>query len=36
MVTSARTTPQLQILTIQEVERMFTLDPLAWECTPKA
>ena len=36
MVTSARTAPQLQVLTIQEVERMFNLDPLAWECTPRA
>jgi len=33
IVTSARTTPQLQVLTIQEVEDMFNLDPLAWECT---
>jgi hypothetical protein len=34
IVTKARTTtPELQILTIQEVKRMFKLDPLAWECT---
>lgn len=36
LVTSARTAPQLQTLTIQEVERTFNLDPLAWECTPMA
>ena len=36
MVTSARTAPQLQVLTIQDVERKFNLDPLAWECTPRA
>ena len=36
LVTNARTAPQLQVLTIQEVERMFNLDPLAWECTPRA
>lgn len=33
LVTNARIAPQLQVLTIQEVERMFNLDPLAWECT---
>lgn len=33
MVTSARAATQLQVLTIQEVEHMFSLDPLAWECT---
>ena len=33
MVTSARTAPQLQVLTIEEVEARFNLDPLAWECT---
>ena len=36
LVTSARTAPQLQTLTIQDVERIFNLDPLAWECTPRA
>lgn len=36
VVTSARTAPQLQVLTIQEVERMFHLDSLVWECTPMA
>jgi hypothetical protein len=35
MVTNARTAPQLEILTIREVERIFNLDPLAWECTPR-
>lgn len=35
LVTSARTAPQLQTLTIQDVERLFSLDPLAWECTPR-
>lgn len=35
LVTSARTAPQLQTLTIQDVERIFNLDPLAWECTPR-
>lgn len=36
MVTNARAAPQLQVLTIQDVERIFNLDPLAWECTPMA
>ncbi len=33
MVKNARTSPQLQVLTMQEVENMYNLDPLAWECT---
>lgn len=36
MVTNARTAPQLQVLTIQDVERIFNFAPLAWECTPMA
>ncbi|EJE48787.1 hypothetical protein PMI14_06788 [Acidovorax sp. CF316] len=36
MVTSARTAPKQQVMTIQEVERIFDLDPLAWECTQRA
>lgn len=36
MVTSARTAPHLQVLTIEEVQRTFNLDPLVWECTPVA
>ena len=35
LVTSARTAPQVQVLTIQDVERIFSLEPLAWECTPR-
>jgi hypothetical protein len=36
MVTSARTSPQSQVLTMEEVRCTFNLDPLAWECTPLA
>lgn len=35
VVTNARTNPQMQLLTIQQVEGMYNLDPLAWECTPR-
>lgn len=34
IVTNARTKPRLDILTIQDVESKFSLDPLVWECTP--
>jgi len=34
MVTRARTAPQSQVLTMEEVQCSFNLDPLAWECTP--
>lgn len=35
MVTSARETPLLRTLTIQEVKAAYLLDPLGWECLPK-
>lgn len=34
VVTRARTRPQLQILTMQQVESTYHRDALAWECTP--
>jgi hypothetical protein len=34
MVTNARSNPQMQLLTLQELESMYRLDALAWECTP--
>lgn len=34
IVTDARRAPQTRVLTLQEVECSFKLEPLAWECTP--
>ncbi len=33
MVIEARTSPALQLWTAAEVEELFVLNPLAWECT---
>jgi hypothetical protein len=35
LVTSARSTPTLTLLTGEEVERQFSFEALAWECKPR-
>lgn len=34
VVSSARQSPQLQLMGIAELERIFSMDPMAWECLP--
>lgn len=36
VVCNARTKPRIFEYTADDMHREFELDPLAWECTPKA
>ena len=35
IVSCARTAPQMQVLTLRQLESTYDLDPLAWECLPR-